>query len=92
MTARGSVPSTKRRRFLRVPMDQMKEALREKVTTEVTLELLFSAGDVRAARLWAEKRKYNYDDLGDLLSQWALSGSPGSGGPDVNESWYGFYE
>lgn len=77
--------------YLKIPKDQLREALRGKITTSVTVGLIFSAGDVRLAVKWANQHKYNYDDLGDLLAQWALDGSPGGAGPDIDETSYDFY-
>jgi hypothetical protein len=76
---------------LRIPREQLDEGLRRKVTTAVQVELLFASTDLASAIKWADKHCYNCDDLGDLLAQWALSGSPGGGGPDIEETSYRFY-
>lgn len=77
--------------YLKVPRDQMSEALKANITTAVTVRLAFSAEDVQDAVSWANSRRYNYDDLGDLLGQWALAGSPGGVGPVIDETSYDFY-
>lgn len=76
---------------LKIPREQLREGLKQTILTSVTTSLTFDHMDVAAAVLWADEHQYNYADLGDLLRDWALDGSPGAHGPDVEDTHYDFY-
>lgn len=81
----------KRRSYLKIAGEELRAAKEPGAVVAVDSRMLFGPENVEAAERWANKYHYNYDDLGDMLLQWALDGSAGSTepvGPDIDSSVY----